>query len=197
MIRWLIPLLLLTSVAQAQQLVSPIEVKDCGADRVKSISATGLVGCGSVGSGAVSSVAASNGSLTISPTTGAVLGAINLSNANAWTGKQGFSETEGEAVTISFTTYTIPACGKTYIFTSSSAVTVTIPASLAASGKVCPFAVWQHGAGTVSLTGSAVTAATRVSRPGYSATAGQYAIVGITLTSISGTAYANIIGDGQ
>lgn len=63
MIKWLVPLLLLTGVAQAQQLVSPIEVKDCGSQFVKQISATGLVTCAastSTGLAPVSWVAATN-----------------------------------------------------------------------------------------------------------------------------------------
>jgi hypothetical protein len=42
------------------------------------------------GGGAVSSVSNADGTLTISPTTGAVLAQINLTNANSWTGAQHF-----------------------------------------------------------------------------------------------------------
>ena len=43
------------------------------------------------GAAAVSSVAANDSTLTISPTTGAVLAALNLTNPNTWTGAQTFS----------------------------------------------------------------------------------------------------------
>lgn len=43
------------------------------------------------GGAAVSSVTAANASLTISPTTGAVLASLNLANANTWTAKQTIS----------------------------------------------------------------------------------------------------------
>lgn len=46
MLRWLLPaLLMLSGAAQAQQLVAPVEVKDCGSQYVKQIAATGLVTC--------------------------------------------------------------------------------------------------------------------------------------------------------
>lgn len=43
--------------------------------------------------GAVSSVSNSDGSLTISPTTGAVVASLNTANNNTWTGTQSFSNT--------------------------------------------------------------------------------------------------------
>lgn len=43
------------------------------------------------GSGAVSSVSNADGSLTISPTTGAVVASLNLTNANTWSGTQTFN----------------------------------------------------------------------------------------------------------
>lgn len=44
--------------------------------------------------GGVSSVTATNSTLTISPTTGAVLAGLNLANANTWTGQQIFTTTQ-------------------------------------------------------------------------------------------------------
>lgn len=46
------------------------------------------------GGGAVSSVSPTGSSLTISPTTGAVLAQINLANANTWTGAQVFNTSD-------------------------------------------------------------------------------------------------------
>jgi hypothetical protein len=51
--------------------------------------------------GAITSVSNSDGTLTISPTTGAVVASINLTHVNAWTGAQTFSG--GVTVTTSFT----------------------------------------------------------------------------------------------
>lgn len=53
------------------------------------ISGTGLP-CGS-GSGAVNSISNSDGTLTISPTTGVVVASLTLSHANAWSAIQSFS----------------------------------------------------------------------------------------------------------
>ncbi|HMV87919.1 MAG TPA: hypothetical protein PKA34_32820, partial [Blastocatellia bacterium] len=58
------------------------------------VSSTGVItqtgsACGS-GGGAVSSVSNANGTLTISPTTGAVVASLNLGNANTWTANQTF-----------------------------------------------------------------------------------------------------------
>jgi hypothetical protein len=54
------------------------------------------------GSGAVSSVSNSDGSLTISPTTGAVVASLNLANANTWTALQTFANfTSTGTVTLS------------------------------------------------------------------------------------------------
>ena len=47
--------------------------------------------CTGCGAGAVSSVSNSDGTLTISPTTGAVVGSLNLGHANTWTGLQTFN----------------------------------------------------------------------------------------------------------
>ncbi|MFA4998422.1 MAG: hypothetical protein WC514_00110 [Candidatus Paceibacterota bacterium] len=49
-------------------------------------------------SGGVNSVSNSNGTLTISPTTGAVVASLNLGKANAWTAKQTVSVASGDAV---------------------------------------------------------------------------------------------------
>lgn len=68
----------------------------------------------SSGSGAVTSVSNSNGTLTISPTTGAVVASLNVSHANTWTAIQTFNasgtylfeKTSAGAVVGSFNTAT-------------------------------------------------------------------------------------------
>jgi len=50
-----------------------------------------LVDSSNIGSFGVSSVANNDGTLTISPTTGAVIASLNLGNANSWTGTQTFT----------------------------------------------------------------------------------------------------------
>jgi hypothetical protein len=51
---------------------------------------TGVVTINASGGGAVSSVSNSDGTLTISPTTGSVVASLNLGNANVWTAAQTF-----------------------------------------------------------------------------------------------------------
>lgn len=52
-----------------------------------------IVDGGAVPTGAVASVTATNSTLTISPTTGAVLAGLNIANANIWTGTQSINLT--------------------------------------------------------------------------------------------------------
>jgi hypothetical protein len=53
-----------------------------------------------VSAGAVSSVAASDSSLTISPTTGSVLASLNVANSNVWTAAQTFSIDDAGTTTV-------------------------------------------------------------------------------------------------
>jgi hypothetical protein len=53
---------------------------------------TGTIACAScITSNLISSVSNSDGTLTVSPTTGAVVASLNLGNANTWTGTQQFN----------------------------------------------------------------------------------------------------------
>lgn len=171
-------LLLCASAAQAQQMRGSVEAKDCSPGFWSSVAAaTGLVTCGSA--------------------TG-----VSTSADYTWTGTHKFGAVFGRigngGSEISGATYTVAAadCGTTLIFTSASAVTVTIPASLVTGSDTCSFGVWERGAGAVSMTGTAVSAATRVSKPGWTKTSGQDAMLSIAVAAISGTTYANIMGDG-
>jgi hypothetical protein len=150
------------------------------------------------------STVVTNGDLSGDCTTSGTL-AVTCANeaklnvANAWTATQTFAGVLGGADTQSGTTYTLVAsdCGKTVVFTSASAVTVTIPASIVpASGTACAIAILQSGAGQVAVNGTAVSAATLVSAHSYTKTFGQNAMIGLTLTTISATATAILSGDG-
>lgn len=81
-------------------------------------------------------------------------------------------------------------CGKLIKFSSATAVTVTIPAGLAVG---CQVSIEQGGAGKVSVNGTAVTAATLHSYGGYTGTAGQFAVIGVTIDA-SGIAVLTGIG---
>jgi hypothetical protein len=107
-------------------------------------------------------------------------------------GRQTFSAVVGKVTNQTGTAYTLALndCGTELSFTNASLVTVTIPATLFAG---CNIAIYQAGAGQVSMTGSAVTPATRISAHSYSKTFGQGAIIGINIPAV-GTAV--ITGDG-
>lgn len=79
------------------------------------LSTTGSA-CGS-GSGAVNSVSNSDGTLTISPTTGSVVASLALGNANTWTATQTFSGIIDSGITAG----TSPICpnGTSGLFTTS------------------------------------------------------------------------------
>ena len=107
----------------------------------------------------------------------------------------------GTTSTQTGTTYTFAAtdCGTTVLFTSSSAVTATIPASIVpASGAACIIGVLQEGTAKVSVNGTAVSAATLVSPHSYTGTSGsQGSVIDLTLTTVSSVTDAYLSGDGS
>ena len=116
----------------------------------------------------------------------------------AWqavSGSTGLVTCMGGVSTQSGATYTLAAtdCGTTIRFTSGSAVTLTLPASLVAG---CALAVLQAGTGQVSLVVG--SGAGLVSRQNYSKTAGQWALIGLTIdTNVGGSAAHYVLtGDG-
>ena len=116
----------------------------------------------------------------------------------AWqsvSGTTGLVTCMGGVSTQSGTTYTLSAadCGTTLRLTSSSPVTLTLPASLAAG---CALAVLQAGTGQVSLT--AGSGATLVSRQSYTKTGGQWGLIGLTIDANVGGSAAHYVltGDG-
>lgn len=102
---------------------------------------------------------------------------------------------------VSGTTDTLLAtdCGKIIFYTSSSPVTVTIPAAIVlASPTTCVIAITQSGTAKVSVNGSAVSAASLVSANSYTGTSGTSgAIIDLVLISVSGTATAYLTGTGS
>jgi hypothetical protein len=96
--------------------------------------------------------------------------------------------------TQSGTTYTLQAsdCGSWINFTSNSAVTVTIPATLSLG---CSVAMLQAGTAKVSVNGSAVAAATLQTYGGSATgTSGQWAAIGITIeANVGGSAAVAVL----
>lgn len=126
-------------------------------------------------------------------TSGATLPFLN--GTNTWSGTQTFGTTVGTINTQSGTTYTLAAtdCGKTILFTSGSAITLTTLNSLFAG---CAIAVEQGGAGQITLANG--SGATSHSAHSYTKTFAQYSIIGLFVdTNAGGTAADFIItGDG-
>lgn len=87
-------------------------------------------------------------------------------------------------------------CLTKILFTSNSAVTVTIPATLPVG---CQVAIEQGGTAKVSVNGTAVSAATLNSAHSYTGTYGQYSTIGVTIDTNSGgsAAVADLTGDGS
>ena len=112
---------------------------------------------------------------------------------NTWGGVQTFGSVFGSVSTQSGTTYTLAAadCGTEIAFTNAAAVTVTIPAALTTG---CNIAILQTtSAGQVTVTGTAVSAATLHSAHSYTKTSGQWAVIGINIYT---TGVAILTGDG-
>ncbi|KKW19354.1 MAG: hypothetical protein UY63_C0016G0024, partial [Parcubacteria group bacterium GW2011_GWA2_51_10] len=82
-----------------------------------------------LGSGAVTSVSNNDGTLTISPTTGAVVASLNLGNANSWTALQQFSR----ASTTLFSSYGPAYFGATATSSFDAAGALTLSTALATS----------------------------------------------------------------
>lgn len=133
------------------------------------------------------------GTAAVQPTgtSGATLPFLN--GTNTWSGVQTFNNVFGTVSTQSGTTYTLAAtdCGTQIAFTNAAAVTVTIPAALTTG---CNIAILQTtAAGQVTVTGTAVAAATLHSGHSYTKTFGQWSIIGINIYT---TGVAILTGDG-
>ena len=116
-----------------------------------------------------------------------------LNSTNVYTGTNTFDTVYGTVTSQSGTTYTLAAadCGTEIAFTNASAITVTIPAALTTG---CNIAILQTtSAGQVTVTGTAVSAATLHSAHSYTKTYGQWSIIGINIYT---TGVAILTGDG-
>ena len=117
-----------------------------------------------------------------------------LGQAQTWTGTQTFGPVLGTINTQSGVTYTLAAtdCGKTVLFTNAAAITLTTLNTLPVG---CAIAVEQGGAGHVTIANGA--SATSVSAHSFTATFGQWAILGLFVdTNAGNAAHIVISGDG-
>jgi len=111
------------------------------------VSATGAA-CGNGGGGAVNVVSNSDGTLTVSPTTGVVVASLNLAHANTWTGAQTFNAT----TTLATTTATTLAVNSLSVGSLNGLLFGTNGAvSAIATSSVCPSCI--TGNQTITLSG--------------------------------------------
>lgn len=146
------------------------------------------------GSSTLKAPATGGGTVTL-PTGTGTLSFLDPTAPNSWTGAQTFGPVIGGTNSQSGTTYTLAAtdCGKTLIFTNSSAVTLTTLNSLVVG---CSIAVEQKGTGQVTIANG--SGATSGSSHSFTKTYGQKAIIGLFVDENSGGSAANfnITGDG-
>lgn len=120
---------------------------------------------------------------------------LDVAHANAWSGQQTFAGVKGTSRTVSITTDTILStdCGKTIVFTSGSAITLTTLASIVSGTDTCSIAVYQGGAGQVTISDGA--GATHNSPHAYTKTFGQYSTLELFIEPNNPSLYI-IAGDG-
>ena len=99
---------------------------------------------GGGGGGAVSSVANSDGTLTISPTTGAVVASLNLAHANTWSAIQTFST----APTFSGLTGYVYANGASQV---GAATTIPLGSVVSTAGTLAPLYLANATSGLLAL----------------------------------------------
>lgn len=115
------------------------------------------------GGGAVSSVTNSDGTLTISPTTGSVVASLNVGNANTWTAKQIFNSSSIQSGTLTASTALVSDASKNIISSATTAaelafvsgVTSSIQTQLNAKQATGNYITALTGDGTASGPGSA------------------------------------------
>lgn len=150
--------------------VSANTIPSCAADGSHALTYTNGTGvlCTAIsGGGAVSSVTATDATLTISPTTGAVLAGVNLANSNAWTALQTIAATNAGAFKVglgltnpAFQVDTSTASSATGIKIKSAAAAGGVAVSVITSGTNENLAVDAAGSGTITLGGTSTGAIT-------------------------------------
>lgn len=150
------------------------------------------------GSGAVSSVSNSDGTLTISPTTGAVVASLALGHANAWTAAQTIASASANCFSAGLNV-TNPALNVD-CSTASSATGLNVKSAAAGSGLAVSvlssgsnenLSINAKGTGTIgigSVSSGAVTITPAVTHSGTTTLSGALTYGGVTLSNaVSGT----------
>ncbi len=142
---------LLNSPQLLAAAVSPVQSITCSAGQfINQLAATGIFTCSA---------------------------AATTSGNNSWSGTNTFGPVKGTARTVSGTSDTILStdCGKAIVYTSASAVTLTTLASIVSGTDTCSIAVFQSGAGTVTISDG--VGATHAGVGSCTATSAQFAIM--------------------
>ena len=143
------------------------------------------------GAAAVSSVAAANTTLTVSPTTGAVLAGLNLANPNTWTGIQTFTNSDLHLLGSSTGATTFTSANA-----SATNFTLTIPAvtdTMAVLGLSQTFGGNDTFSGTVNFTGPFQVGGFVITWPGAATTV---AALNIQNQSVTGGAISPAVSLG-
>jgi hypothetical protein len=150
------------------------------------------------GAAAVSSVSNSDSSLTISPTTGAVVASLNPAHANTWSGAQTFDNGDFLLAGSSSGAMTLeaPAVASSYVITFPAATdtVVTLAATQSLSNKTLAGATIS---GTANFTGTFEIAGNAMTFPGSAATLASLTTVDQTLSggaNITAYAYGSLTG---
>lgn len=93
----------------------------------------GLSLSGGTLSGAVISVSNSDGTLTISPTTGLIVASLNLSHANTWTGKQTFNTSSVQMGTLTASTALVSDASKNVISSTTTSTELAFVSGVTSS----------------------------------------------------------------
>lgn len=114
------------------------------------------------GAAAVSSVSNSDSTLTISPTTGAVVASLNLTNANVWSGVQSFTASgiKLKGSSTGYTTLTSANASGTDYTLTLPAITARVTVTVAEGAKALATGAISSGACTSAQTDTATGAAT-------------------------------------
>jgi hypothetical protein len=172
-------LALATWPAHAQHTVTvigPVTPGDCTEFNSTNVLKDAGAPCGSGGGGAVSSVVNSDGTLTIFPTTGAVVASLDLSNPNIWVAVQTFNANDLVLAGVTGSTQCLQASA-TGVVTGTGAV-----CGGSGSSGANPTAT----AGPVAVNGSATTFLRSDGAPAIQkATSGQFGIVEPDNTTIT------------
>jgi len=169
------------------------------------VSSTGVLSntgaaCGSGGGGAVNSVSNSDGSLTISPTTGSVVASLNLGNAQTWTAKQTF----GTNISIGGVTPSGATGTGNVVFSASPALTGTptfasgFAAATAGTGSAGTSTAWLSalyiGNGTYysEITPASPAANESIAMPTTATSTDTFAVLGTQQTFTAGPKFSTV-----